>query len=197
MEHSVTALSTLLTSAATAANAAAVPIERDLTISAKPTTKQRRAQYDFGNHAIWADDEIPAIDAKAAAMTRDPSLQVSTTTTGGALPTVDSREVPETQLHYTFEVGAEDVYLGLSGKANSMQHADHLVARIALPRVTSAAAEVDVDVTPGSVVELRSRDYFLSMPLPVTVQHDRGSAQWDASKRTLTLKLPIVSMWKS
>ncbi|KAJ9512770.1 hypothetical protein QJQ45_019076 [Haematococcus lacustris] len=129
----------------------------------------------------------------------------------------DGRAVPEYEFMYKQAVGSADVYLGMSGKDESSGSCEDLVMKISLPAVhtmaddnddvadasaaVGAAAdtlfllvmalELDLEVK-SSYIKLNATAYKLSVYLPHTVMEERGSAKWDATKKTLTVTLPIV-----
>ncbi|ORZ40848.1 hypothetical protein BCR44DRAFT_34814 [Catenaria anguillulae PL171] len=146
--------------------------------------KPKRLVYNYADKSIWTKDELASASSAQAAehatfMDDSPS---------------DSRARPEYTIQYGFDVTSEDVYLGLGGKCNSMQHADHLKVAIELPLV-KVKDDVQVDVTSNGVVELASPHYRLSLPLPNPVDETKGVATWDPDVRRLTLKLPLVKMF--
>ncbi|KAL6758325.1 pre-RNA processing PIH1/Nop17-domain-containing protein [Haematococcus lacustris] len=102
----------------------------------------------------------------------------------------DGRAVPEYEFMYKQAVGSADVYLGMSGKDESSGSCEDLVMKISLPTVNTMA-ELDLEVK-SNYIKLNATAYKLSVYLPHSVMEERGNAKWDATKKTLTVTLPIV-----
>ncbi|KAI9173274.1 Protein pih1d3 [Blastocladiella emersonii ATCC 22665] len=148
----------------------------------KPAPAKRRVpgKYDYTDKSIWTAAELDtatelARGALAAAAEHDP------------------RERPEVTTRYAQSVRSEDIFLSLSGRLPASSHADTLVVEVAMPR-TQEMAEIAVDVT-RTAVDVRSSHYRLAMPLPNEVVETKGQARWDAERRVLELRLPIIKLF--
>lgn len=110
-------------------------------------------------------------------------------------------------------MGAEDVYLGISGKTPASADCDTMIVRVKLPGCK--LADIDLDVksdrirveTAGLCVSQSaclcdsSRSVGsltagvprrkLATYLPERVRHKEGKATWDAVKCTLSVSLPL------
>lgn len=121
--------------------------------------------------AIWADDEIPE---KIDVIANDP---------------YDTRKRPKFDLLYKQNISSQDMYLGMSGKNSSSASCKFLVVRIQFPGAKSK--DLELDVTSNKLVA-HSKDRKLVLSLPHDVRDKEGKAQWDSSKETLSVTLPIV-----
>lgn len=102
----------------------------------------------------------------------------------------DGRKRPEYDISYKQKVGAEDVFLGMSGTTPSSIHCDTIVVKVKLPGAN--LNDIDVDVHEDGEFLLLSSEYRLRTYMPVKVKHKEGQAQWDKQKQTLTVSLPII-----
>jgi len=64
-----------------------------------------------------------------------------------------------------------------------------LVIKIQLAKVSSAS-ELDLDIFEKQLL-LKSADYHLDVPLPYSINEDKGKAQFDKASKTLTVTLPL------
>ncbi|KAL6746139.1 hypothetical protein V8C86DRAFT_2951745 [Haematococcus lacustris] len=80
------------------------------------------------------------------------------------------------------EFGAQ--LLGMSGKDESSGSCEDLVMKISLPAVNTMAGEVNAESSGPCLLH--------GIQVPHSVMEERGSAKWDATKKTLTVTLPIV-----
>ncbi|KAI8929078.1 hypothetical protein BC831DRAFT_547902 [Entophlyctis helioformis] len=101
----------------------------------------------------------------------------------------DPRPAPSYDITYRQLVSTEDMYLGMSGKQNSMEHSGQVVVKISLPGVN--ARDLDMTVA-NNILDLRCPSFKLKLPLPVRVDDKRGDAKFDASTRVLAVSLPII-----
>nr|KAJ3403618.1 Protein pih1d3 [Polyrhizophydium stewartii] len=86
-------------------------------------------------------------------------------------------------------VTSEDMFLGMSGRTNSLADCDELVFRIELPGTATKEIESRAD---GGVLDVRCPRFRLKAPLPVSVDEAAGSARFDVATHTLTVVLPIA-----
>jgi len=105
----------------------------------------------------------------------------------------DGRDVPWHDLSLRRAVSAGDVFGGWSGRPGpGASDADHVVLRVRVPGVASAA-ELDLDVAPdGLRVMVRSAQYKLSVPLPRRVRPDGGSAKFNRDAAELRVEMPVA-----
>lgn len=102
----------------------------------------------------------------------------------------DGRKRPEYDIFYKQKIGAEDIFLGISGTTPSSFHCDTIVIKVKLPG--TSLTDIDIDVQEDGEVLLLSSLYRLRTYLPVKVKHNEGKAQWDKDKELLTVSLPII-----
>lgn len=121
---------------------------------------------------IWRDDEIP--DAVFPIEEQDPRAQ------------------PVYDLRFKQTVGTEDVFLGMSGKSPS--DCEDLVVELKLPGESRGA--IDLEVT-ENMLELRSIQYRLSLPLPRSVDPKTNHAVWDKDRQVLIVTLRILPFMES
>lgn len=162
--------------AAAAANAAAAASSS----SSAPSGSSARASSSSKD--IWSDAEV----AGAGAAGGDGSGGGGDDDDGGA---PDPRKRPDFEVLFKQKVGAEDVFLGMSGTTPSSIHCDTLVVKVKLPGAT--LRDVDLDVTETRIL-VATATHRLSTYLPLRVRHKEGKAQWDGAKETLSVTLPIV-----
>ncbi|GBG29482.1 Protein kintoun [Hondaea fermentalgiana] len=101
----------------------------------------------------------------------------------------DGRAQPEYDIVYKQCVGAETVFFGMDDIDPSSNSCAEIVIKIKLPN--QQMKDLDLDVQRQSLV-LSSPDYRLATYLPYAVDHDKGSAKWDAEKSQLSVTLPIA-----
>merc|ERR1712173_103585 len=96
---------------------------------------------------------------------------------------------PEYDIIYRQKVGADDVFLGLSGKQDTIGDCEILVVRIKLPKCEKKS-EMDLDMR-SKFLTLTTEVYFLRVDFPKTVKQDKGSAKFNKSNKTLEISVPI------
>ncbi|KAH6561984.1 hypothetical protein BASA50_007203 [Batrachochytrium salamandrivorans] len=101
---------------------------------------------------------------------------------------LDPRPIPEYTMGYRQKVTSEDMFLGMSGKCNSIGHCDDYFVNIQLPETLSKDIEMNVS---NNILDLRCPRYKLRLPLPVSVNDQNGSAHFDISTHVLAVVLPI------
>ncbi|TPX47816.1 hypothetical protein SeMB42_g01072 [Synchytrium endobioticum] len=69
---------------------------------------------------------------------------------------------------------------------------EYLIVRVDLPRVTTVS-EVSVDTTESTFDLNVPHKYSLTAKLPFPVNHERGHAKFDKTRRILTATLPVIS----
>ncbi|XP_066496352.1 dynein axonemal assembly factor 6 [Tiliqua scincoides] len=119
---------------------------------------------------IWSAEEVPAegcADLEAA---------------------WDPREQPEHEVLFRQRVGAEDVFLGVSGRDPSSACCEELLVRVRLPG--ARASDISLDVR-EKVLDLRSPQKRLFLHLPHPVDAKSGRACFLAEKGTLEVTLRI------
>ena len=84
---------------------------------------------------------------------------------------------------------SQDVFLGLGEKTPSSTDCTHMTVKVRFPG--HQMKDLDLDVTKHKL-RAESRTHLLSIFLPHPVDHDQGSAKWDAKKDTLIVTLPII-----
>ena len=87
-------------------------------------------------------------------------------------------------------VGAEDVFLGMSGTTPSSVHCEALLVRVELPG--AAFKDIDLDVGDDGRFSVATGTFRLRTFLPMRVRHKEGVAKWDGAKGVLSVTLPIV-----
>mmetsp|Transcript_24331 Transcript_24331/g.72760 ORF Transcript_24331/g.72760 Transcript_24331/m.72760 type:complete len:689 (-) Transcript_24331:96-2162(-) len=100
--------------------------------------------------------------------------------------------VPKHSIVHRGQFDLQD-YRGSRDSAPGAGRPTELVVSVHLPKCTSART-VDLDITEHSLT-LDSREpgpYHLELALPYPVNPDDGSAQFDKSKRTLLVTLPVL-----
>ena len=90
---------------------------------------------------------------------------------------------PKYEILYKQKVGANDVFLGLSGVTNSITDAAGLIVKIELPGV-SKASELDLEVK-STLVILKSEKFYLRVDLPQTILPEKTKAKFDKATSTL------------
>ena len=135
---------------------------------------------------IWSTEEIdyaPVLPSTAATQISD-----STTASRSA---VDKRVAPEYEVLYKQVNTAEDVYLSMdfTRDGSTAMSCDGLAVRVKMP-LLSSVKDVELDVEPFVMI-LRTKDYHLRANLPEKVIAKKGAAQWDATKKVLTVQLTI------
>lgn len=101
----------------------------------------------------------------------------------------DTRKRPHYDILYKQRVGAEDVYLGLSGKTPMSADCDTMVVKVTLPGAKLSDIELDVK---DNTISVKTAEYRLSTYLPFHVRHKEGAAKWDSAKGVLSVTLPII-----
>lgn len=105
----------------------------------------------------------------------------------------DPRPAPEYTISYSQTVRSEDMYLGMMGKQNSIDHCDKMIVKIDMPLIDSAK---DVELTvKEELLDVRCADYKLVLALPRKVDEDKGNAKWDKSKKQLVVTLQIIAQF--
>ncbi|KAK6628523.1 hypothetical protein RUM43_002338 [Polyplax serrata] len=100
--------------------------------------------------------------------------------------TEDPREKPEYEIKYKQGVTAEDMFLQMGQKTPATASCEDLVVEIKLPRESRETVDLHVS---KQVLELRSRLYRLSLPLPHPVDSNSTKAVWNSDKDILTVTL--------
>lgn len=132
-------------------------------------------------------DNIPIPKPKTAAQAGD--IFDDDDCDGGAIA-IDDRPEPEYEIRFAQSLSANDAYLGLDPtKMPGASGCDRLVVIIQLP-LCKERAELALDVNEDSI-DLRHPSYRLHANLPEPVVKGKGSAQWDADKRTLRVELVV------
>ncbi|KAJ3340208.1 Protein pih1d3 [Gonapodya sp. JEL0774] len=141
--------------------------------ASRSSTSSKKSKRDIRQDmSIWDDDEIEdVVDA-----VKDEVL-------------LDPRERPTYDIRYRQNVDSADVFLGMSGKANSSMHADEMVVEVDLPAV-QAVKELEIEVQ-DTLVDIRSQKYRLHLPLPKPVDDKSAKARWDTGKHVLSISLRI------
>ena len=124
--------------------------------------------------SIWAIDDVPLEDA--------------------LIGVTDDRPCPRHEFCYKQQVGTEDTFLGLGDKSPSSASCSHLVIKVHFPG--STMKDLDLDVTKNRI-KAESKTHKLFTYLPVTVDSDKGKAQFDKQKELLTVTLPIINEWEA
>eukprot|EP00906_Rhabdomonas_costata_P020657 RCo030079 len=121
--------------------------------------------------AIWADDD----SALTQPYVEDPS---------------DLRKRPEYEVRYKQRVGVYDMYSGMDfEKDPSSMRCEEMVIVIQMPQ-TRSAADVVCDVK-ETVLDVRSEQYKLILPLPRKVYTNKGAAKWDDRAKSLSVTLVV------
>ncbi|KXS21381.1 hypothetical protein M427DRAFT_142453, partial [Gonapodya prolifera JEL478] len=145
-------------------------------IGSASSTKETRNESHAGkrgkldirkDNSIWDDAEIE----DASEIAREEVL-------------FDPREKPKYDIRFRQNVDSSDVFLGMSGKANSSMHADEMVVEVELPAVCKVK-ELDIEVQ-SQIVDIRSQRYRLYLPLPKEVNEKSAKASWDSNKHMLS-----------
>jgi len=100
----------------------------------------------------------------------------------------DDRAVPEYEILFQQNVGAEDVYLNLGQRDGSSDHCTHIIIKITLPN--TKMKDISLDVLEDRLM-LQGPKHRLNAALPYKVKKDSGDAKWDALKGILAVTLPI------
>ncbi|XP_062997763.1 dynein axonemal assembly factor 6 [Elgaria multicarinata webbii] len=98
----------------------------------------------------------------------------------------DTREQPEYEILFKQQVGAEDVFLGMSRKDPSTACCEDMLIKIKLP--DTKASDITLDIR-EKVLDLRSPQKKLLLPLPHPVDSKNGKALFLAEKGTLEVTL--------
>ena len=120
---------------------------------------------------IWDEDEVPPEEAILAE------------------DFTDARPRPHYDIFFKQDVYSQDVFLGLGEKTPSSTDCTHMTVKVRFPG--HQMKDLDLDVTKHKL-RAESRTHLLSIFLPLPVDHDQGSAKWDAKKDTLIVTLPII-----
>merc|ERR1712004_134358 len=108
-----------------------------------------------------------------------------------------AEEMPDDRLQPDFEiipkqhVGTEDVFLGLSDRDGSSNHADSILVKIWLPNTQFKNVELDVK---GQAIVVQSPNFYLNKLLPYNVDKDKGKAKFDSDKCLLEVTLPVKKL---
>jgi len=135
--------------------------------AASAPTNKKKAET-----SIWAIDDVPLEDA--------------------LIGVTDDRPCPRHEFCYKQQVGTEDTFLGLGDKSPASSSCSHLVIKVHFPG--STMKDLDLDVTKNRI-KAESKTHKLFTYLPVTVNSEKGKAQFDKQKELLTVTLPIVNEW--
>ena len=103
----------------------------------------------------------------------------------------DDRLQPDFEIIPKQHVGTEDVFLGLSDRDGSSNHADSILVKIWLPNTQFKNVELDVK---GSAIVVQSPNFYLNKLLPYQVDKDKGKAKFDSDKCLLEVTLPVVKL---
>ncbi|XP_072293129.1 dynein axonemal assembly factor 6-like [Eucyclogobius newberryi] len=98
----------------------------------------------------------------------------------------DTRPQPEYEVIMKQSVGAEDVFLGLSGKDPSSMSCEALLVKIKLPDTRLADVVLDINET---FLDLRTPKFKLGLHLPHPVLSQEGKAQFFSEKEELEVTL--------
>lgn len=137
---------------------------------AKPNMKvEARQKKKQDEKPIWEDSEFKA-------------------QSGVVVKDVDDRPVPNYEILFRQNVGAEDVFMNLGQRDGSSDHCTHIVVKIELPHTT--LKNISLDVMENRIF-LQAPNYRLNAALPYRVKKDSGDAKWDKLKGVLSVTLPI------
>lgn len=136
-------------------------------------------------YAIWTREEVEQLKTRASQFIQG------------------TRQVPLYEVKYRQNVSAEDMFLGMGGKVNSMSHADELAVYLELPlylqkqqeqslSTAEILDEIEIDVQETSV-KLYSPLYAVSISLPQSVDPKKSRAAWDSKTGTMTVRTPVVN----
>ncbi|XP_015264428.1 PREDICTED: protein PIH1D3 [Gekko japonicus] len=98
----------------------------------------------------------------------------------------DSREQPEYEILFKQQVGAEDLFLGMSRKDPSTACCEDMLIKIQLP--DTKASDITLDIK-EKVLDLRSPQKKLLLHLPHPVDPNSGRACFLSEKGTLEVTL--------
>ncbi|XP_053130185.1 dynein axonemal assembly factor 6 isoform X1 [Hemicordylus capensis] len=102
--------------------------------------------------------------------------------------TWDSREQPEYEILFKQHVGAEDIFLGMSRKDPSTACCEDMLIKIKLP--DTKISDITLDIR-EKVLDLRSPQKKLLLPLPHPVDTKSGKACFFAERDTLEVTLKM------
>ncbi|XP_069069834.1 dynein axonemal assembly factor 6 [Pleurodeles waltl] len=101
---------------------------------------------------------------------------------------LDHRDQPEYEIIFKQQVGAEDVFLGMSRKDPSTACCEDMLVRIKLPGTKSGDLVLDVC---DMFLDLRTPKYKLGLHLPHAVDSKNGKAHFISEKETLEVTLTM------
>lgn len=104
---------------------------------------------------------------------------------------LDQRQRPQYKIVYKQAVCTEDVYLQLGNRTTATASCETMIIRIDMPNESVDREHMQLDVS-ARAIDLHTPMYRLRLPLVQQIDPDRGSAQWDADKKVLTLTLQLV-----
>ncbi|XP_043830675.1 dynein axonemal assembly factor 6 [Dromiciops gliroides] len=100
----------------------------------------------------------------------------------------DPREQPEYDIIFKQQVGAEDVFLGMTRKDPSTACCEDLLVKIKLPGIKSSDITLDIH---EKVLDLRTPKHKLLLHLPHPVDSKTGKASFITEKETLEVILTM------
>lgn len=92
------------------------------------------------------------------------------------------REEPIFEIMHRQKIGAEDVYLGLSGMDPSSNKCQEIIMKIQLPNTN--IKEVSLDLKQNKII-LETPKYFLDHYLPYNIKEKESTAKWIKDKNIL------------
>ncbi|XP_001514005.4 dynein assembly factor 6, axonemal [Ornithorhynchus anatinus] len=100
----------------------------------------------------------------------------------------DPREQPEYEIVFKQQVGAEDVFLGMTRKDPSTACCEDLLVKIKLPGAKSSDISLDIQ---EKVLDLRTPKQKLLLHLPHPVDSQNGKARFISEKQILEVTLTM------
>mmetsp|Transcript_33515 Transcript_33515/g.58709 ORF Transcript_33515/g.58709 Transcript_33515/m.58709 type:complete len:182 (+) Transcript_33515:2219-2764(+) len=100
----------------------------------------------------------------------------------------DTRPEPEYDIVYKQRVGAEDIFLGMSGLDPSSVCCQEILIKVKLPDTKYKDVTLDVD---SRWLRLKTPLYKLNLGLPHPVRDKEGRAQWLTEREELHVSLPL------
>lgn len=104
---------------------------------------------------------------------------------------LESRRCPDYDITYKQDVSTEDIFLQMGNKTAATSSCDEMVVTVRMPDETVSIERMDLAVSRQSV-DLQTPVYRLKMSLPHPINPDAGTAKYDVTQRTLTLRLKMV-----
>ncbi|XP_050821711.1 dynein axonemal assembly factor 6 [Gopherus flavomarginatus] len=98
----------------------------------------------------------------------------------------DPREQPEYEILFKQQVGAEDIFLGMSRKNPSTACCEDMLIKIKLPDTKSSDVTLDIQ---DKILDLRTPKKKLLLHLPHPVDSKNGKACFISEKETLEVTL--------